>query len=200
MQTTVTFRHMEPSPQLRDYGLDKLSKLEKYLDTVLDADITFTVDKFRYRTAVVLTSDGFKFTAEQEADDFYSSVDLVVDKLEKQIKRRKDKKKTRGKNSLPPKEYMGVKAEEEILDAFDVDISPRPGNGQGSSLSPAFESSTHILDLPLQQFHLDEAVEKLSQSSLPYLVFVDKQDGGIRLLRYTSSGALELARFHYQSG
>jgi ribosomal subunit interface protein len=190
---------MEHSQQLKDYGIDKLSKLEKYVDSVLDAEITFTVEKFRHRTQVVLLADGLKITAEQESDDMYSSVDLVVDKLEKQIKRQRQKQRSRSgaKGLSTLKDYQ----EEEYEEDDEPHNSPRqrPGNGKGGNGEADERYSQNALDLPLVSMTLDDAVDKISQSSLPYLVFIDRSDGGVRLLRHTGGGALEFVRFHRQA-
>ena len=91
MQYSVTFRHMEPSDHLKKYAHDKLARLEKYLDAVLSADVTFSVDKFRHKAEVVLTSDGLKIKAVEETEDMYSALDLLIGKLEKQLKRHMEK-------------------------------------------------------------------------------------------------------------
>jgi putative sigma-54 modulation protein len=191
MQHTVTFRHMEHSQPLKDYGIDKLQKLEKYVDSVLDAEITFTVEKFRHRAQVVLSSDGLKITAEQESDDMFTSVDLVVDKLEKQIKRHREKQRSRKGKELVPQDYQ----EDRNLKFSN---SPKPGNGKGNGQSDNLFAQK-ALDLPLVELSIDEALDKISQSSLPYLVFIDQFDGGVRLLRHTGSGNLEFVRFHRQA-
>jgi putative sigma-54 modulation protein len=181
---------MEPSRKIKEYGLDKLAKLDKYVDSVIDAEITFTVEKHRHRVAVVLSADGGKIAAEQESDDMYSCVDLVVDKLEKQLKRRREKsRQNHGKNPASLKELAADEADDEA--------PSKPGNGHGEpDADAALPPGAKILDLPLRTLSLDEAVDKISQSSLPYLVFLDDRDGRVRLLRHAGGGSLELARFH----
>jgi putative sigma-54 modulation protein len=191
---------MEHSQRLKDYGIDKLSKLEKYVDSVLDAEITFTVEKFRHRTQVVLTADGLKIAAEQESDDMYSSVDLVVDKLEKQIKRQRQKQRSRsGKGKANLNDFMEeARAKEDSLPRQDSPSPQRPGNGKGNG--QAYERyANNALDLPLVSMTLGDALDKISQSSLPFLVFIDQSDGGVRLLRHTGGGSIEFVRFHRQA-
>lgn len=95
MQFSITFRHMEVSETLKEYAREKLSKLEKYLDSVMVAEVTLTVEKFRHRAEVLITADGFKVQAEEETEDMYSALDLLVDKVERQIKKRREKVKDR---------------------------------------------------------------------------------------------------------
>jgi putative sigma-54 modulation protein len=177
---------MEPSQQLTDYSIEKLSKLEKYLDSVMDADITFTVEKFRHRTVVVLTADGLKIKAEQESEDMYSSLDLVVDKLEKQIKRHREKIKDYIKQA-PPK-----------APAFHAE--PSPGNGEDREpYGDPGDGSHKSLDLPLATMTGDQAMERFTEGELPFHLYIDEADGALRLLRYSGGGLIELVTFHRQA-
>jgi putative sigma-54 modulation protein len=183
---------MDPNQQLKDYGIDKISKLEKYLDSVLDAEITFTLEKFRHRTAVVLTSDGLKIKAEQESEDMFSSVDLVVDKLERQIKRHRERLKEH-------KPSVGLREFTQEEDA-EWEASPSPGgNGHDESEADSGAQAARTLDLPLVRMTPEEASQRLSLSPLPFLVYLDEGDGGVRLLRHSGGGSLELVRFHRQA-
>jgi putative sigma-54 modulation protein len=189
---------MEHSQPLKDYGIDKISKLEKYLDGVMDAEITFTIEKFRHRTAVVLSADGLKIKAEQESEDMYSSVDLVVDKLEKQIKRHREKLKDHKAGGAGLRDFpqdSDFDDEEPPLD----EPEGRPAFSSGGNGHADSAPISRVLDLPLTRMSQEEAAFRLSGSSLPFLVYLDAEDGGVRLIRHSGSGALELARFHRQA-
>ncbi|MDR1310154.1 MAG: ribosome-associated translation inhibitor RaiA [Deltaproteobacteria bacterium] len=180
MQYSVTFRHMEPSDHIKKYGRDKLSRLEKYLDSVLTADVTLTVDKFRHRAEVVLSSDGLKIKAMEEKDEMYSALDLVIDKLEKQLKRHMEKLK--GRKAAPAKRAAG-----------------NGGNGQsdGEYDEPDIVAADRTRDLTLSRMDLVEAAELLAHSANPFVVFLDNEDGGLRLLHQSDKeGSLELLRLH----
>jgi putative sigma-54 modulation protein len=181
MQYTVTFRRMEPSDNLKEFGREKLARLEKYLDSVIDVDLTFSVEKFRHRAEVVVTADGLKIKAEEETDDMYSALDLVVDKLEKQIKRHREKQKIHNKGQNLPRRSAGH---------------------NGAAISEPSEDdgffTDRVRDLPLGPMSLEEAAAKLAISSAPFVVFLDQENGGVRLLRKMSAGSTELVRYHAQ--
>ena len=182
MQYSVTFRHMDPSDNLKEYGRDKLIRLEKYLDSVLDAEVILSVEKFRHKAEVVLVSDGLKIKAEEVTEDMYSALDLVVDKLEKQIKRHREKLKARGKGAPAPKR-------------------PSSGNG-GAQASPDDDSrpdqvvADRTRDLTLNRMPLSEAADMLAHSRNGFVVYLDESDGGLRLLHQDHGGALELLRLN----
>jgi ribosomal subunit interface protein len=193
MESTVTFRHMDNDQQLKEYGIEKISKLEKYLDSVLDAEITFTVEKHRHRSSVVLTADGVRITAEHESEDMYSAVDLVVDKLEKQLKRHREKlRQHKGAGPMSIKEFPQEEPEPSRGNGRSDGNGRADGNGRSGSPS-------RTLDLPLARMSQDEAISKLSDSELPFYVYLDLDDGGTRLVRHSGSGSVELVRFHRQA-
>jgi putative sigma-54 modulation protein len=172
---------MDPSDHLKKYGHDKLARLEKYLDSVLSADLTFSIDKFRHRAEVVLTSDGMKIKALEETDDMYSSMDLVVDKLEKQLKRHMEKQKVHKTPAVKRTSGSNGHAHEEEDDDFEPDVI----------------TADRTRDLTLSRMNLTEAAELLAHGSSPFVVFLDHEDGGLRLLhQFGKGGSLELIRLH----
>ena len=87
MDITVTFRHMEPTDSLRNYAEEKISKLNKYLDFPLEAHIVLTVEKFRHIADVTLSLNGTRIKGVEETEDMFSAIDIVLDKIETQVKR-----------------------------------------------------------------------------------------------------------------
>ncbi len=97
MDIIVTFRHMEPSGSLKNYAEEKISKIDKYFDFPTDVHIVMTVEKFRRIVDVTLNVNGTTIKGLEETEDMYSSIDKVMDKIEVQVKRFREK--TRQKRS-----------------------------------------------------------------------------------------------------
>ncbi|MBU2489921.1 MAG: ribosome-associated translation inhibitor RaiA [Proteobacteria bacterium] len=91
MHTSVTFKNLEPSDSLRSYVADKLDRFDKYLDNPAVAAVVFSVEKFRHSAEITLTGDRLNINAEEENQDMYTAIDKVLDKLEKQLKKNKQK-------------------------------------------------------------------------------------------------------------
>ncbi|HHY05793.1 MAG TPA: ribosome-associated translation inhibitor RaiA [Clostridia bacterium] len=91
-------KNIQVTTALREHAEKKLGKLDKYFDTPPEAIVTLTVEKERQRVEVTIPLNGYLLRGEEETQDMYSSLDLVVDKLEKQIKKYKTRlsKKNRG--------------------------------------------------------------------------------------------------------
>ena len=91
MDITVTFRHVEPMDSLKVYAEEKASKIEKYFDFPVEFHIVLAVEKFRRMADVTLNVNGTVIKAMEETEDMYSAIDQVMDKIEKQVKRYRDK-------------------------------------------------------------------------------------------------------------
>ena len=89
MHISFTFRNFEPSEHLRKYARRRMEKLGRFLgkNPALEAQVAMTVDKFRQRVEVQLTGEGLSITATETSEDMYATIDLVLDKLEAQIKK-----------------------------------------------------------------------------------------------------------------
>jgi putative sigma-54 modulation protein len=92
MNVTVTFRHVDPTPALRQHAEEKLQRLKKYLHRPLDAHVILSVSKERHTAEVTLNADHESMFAKEVTHDLYSAIDLAVNKLEHQAQRVKEKR------------------------------------------------------------------------------------------------------------
>ncbi|HWU38674.1 MAG TPA: ribosome-associated translation inhibitor RaiA [Candidatus Acidoferrum sp.] len=91
MQLSVKGRNLEITPAIRAYAEEKLSRLTRYLESIVTMHVVLSVDKHRQIAEVTLRVRDLTIRAEEESDDLYSSIDLVVEKLERQILRYKER-------------------------------------------------------------------------------------------------------------
>ena len=93
MNFNIRGENIEVTAALRDYAEKKISKLERYFDTPPTSDVHVTMSVFRDKQIVEVTIplNGVLLRAEEEHQDMYASIDLVVDKLERQIRKHKTK-------------------------------------------------------------------------------------------------------------
>lgn len=87
MQIDFHFRNLDTSEAMKTFAADKLAKLEKYLRPPSDAHVTFSVEKHLHVIDVILTSSGERYQGRSEHHDMYASIDLVIDKLMRQLTR-----------------------------------------------------------------------------------------------------------------
>lgn len=95
MQTSVTFKNLDPSDHLKSYISDKLDRFDKYLYNPGEANVVLSVEKFRHIAEVNIIGDRLNIVGKEETEDMYAAIDMVLDKLEKQIKKNKQKVRER---------------------------------------------------------------------------------------------------------
>ena len=91
MQTSVTFKNLDPSEHLKAYVSEKLDRFDKFLDNPAEANVVLTVEKFRHIAEINIAGDKLNINGKEETIDMYSAIDMTLDKLEKQIKKSKEK-------------------------------------------------------------------------------------------------------------
>jgi putative sigma-54 modulation protein len=92
MQVSVIGRHIEVTDALKQYATDKISRLEKYLPKAVQAVITLSVVKKVHHTAeATIKSNGVLIQASEETQEMYSAIDLLVAKIERRVRRYKEK-------------------------------------------------------------------------------------------------------------
>jgi putative sigma-54 modulation protein len=94
VKVSVTFRHTKPTDALKRYAAEKLLRVGKYFARPLEAHVVLSVDSKECQVAEIeLHTHGTMIHGKEENTDLYSAIDLVVDKIERQIKKRKEKTK-----------------------------------------------------------------------------------------------------------
>src|SRR4029077_16626909 len=91
MNLNVSGHHVEVTPAIRTYVKNKLERVTRHFDHVIDAHVILTVDKLRQKAEVTLHVSGKDLHCECEEDDLYAAIDLLADKLDRQVLRYKDK-------------------------------------------------------------------------------------------------------------
>ena len=91
MNLNVSGHHVEVTPALRTYVESKLERVTRHFDQVIDAHVILTVEKLVQKAEVTLHVSGKDLHCESEEDDLYAAIDLLADKLDRQVLRYKDK-------------------------------------------------------------------------------------------------------------
>jgi putative sigma-54 modulation protein len=99
MQTSVTFKNLPPSDHLKTYVKEKLDRFDRLLDNPAEANVVLSVEKFRHIAEISIIGDRLAINGREEINDMYSAIDMVLDKIEKQIKKNKQKIRERRSGS-----------------------------------------------------------------------------------------------------
>ena len=177
MEITITFRHVEPTAELRSYVEEKVYKIKKYFDSPVDAHIVLGVEKFRHSADVTLSVDGNKIKAVEQTGDMYSSVDKVMDKIEQQLRRMLSRKR----------EYKG----EHIKGTVDEDLL----SDEGETQDTVSESEPKIIrteKMDTKPMDVDEAAQQMALSKRNFLVFFNSKSNNINVIYKRKDGNLGL--------
>lgn len=93
MQMNITFRHVDPIDSLKNYSQEKVDKVERYLDQASEAHVVLSVEKHHHQADITIHSGRYMLRGKERSQDMYASIDLAMDKIERQLKRYKEKLK-----------------------------------------------------------------------------------------------------------
>ncbi len=96
MNLTISGHHLEVTPSLRAYVLTKLDRVKRHFDQVVDVNVLLTVEKLkekerRQKAEVTLRVKGRDIFVEHSHEDLYAAIDQLMDKLDRQVCRHKDR-------------------------------------------------------------------------------------------------------------
>ena len=91
MQINLTGHHMDITPALRSYVQDKFGKLERHFDHMTNVHVILTVEKERQIAEATIHINRGNLFADARTDDMYAAIDSLVDKLDRQVKKHKEK-------------------------------------------------------------------------------------------------------------
>ncbi|NIQ94933.1 MAG: ribosome-associated translation inhibitor RaiA [Desulfuromonadales bacterium] len=172
MQVAVNFRHMETSDPVRDYALEKLERVKKYIEEPVDIQVTLSVEKkIRHIATVTMVAKGVTVKATEETNDMYAAIDAVVDKIERQLKRYKEKIKDHKPASGREKEIQKTVVTAESFDeGLDEPVIIRSHTFSAKPMSP------------------EEAVMQMNLLHKEFIVYNDAQSNEINVVYRRKDG------------
>ena len=171
MQIATTFRHMEPSEALKSYGEEKLDRVKKYIDEPIAAQVFLTVEKIRHSAEVTITAKGITIKAAEETNDMYAAIDAVVDKIERQLRRYKE----RIKAHKPASDSRDRQVRKTIVEAESIDQNQAPVVIRSNTFS-------------IKPMSVDEAVMQMDLLHKDFLVFTDAGTENINVVYRRKDG------------
>ncbi len=91
MQINISGHHVDLTPAIKDYVNAKLDRLEKHHDRITSTNVILSVDKLRQKAEASVHVSGKDFFADSESEDLYAAIDMLADKLDRQLIKHKEK-------------------------------------------------------------------------------------------------------------
>jgi putative sigma-54 modulation protein len=92
MQLTLTGHHVEITPPLKSYVEKKLDRIVRHFDQVIDVHCVLTIEKLSHKAEATLHVRGSNIHADADESDMYAAVDVLTDKLDRLVKKHKEKR------------------------------------------------------------------------------------------------------------
>lgn len=183
MQTSVTFRHMNASEALKEHALDKSSRLDKYFEEAAEAHVVLTTERYLHKAEVNISAGGLAICGKEASSDMYNSIDRAMEKIEKQVKRYRDKL-----IKLRPKDGAKMKMRFKLLEASgDLDQETAP------DLPPTIIETKEFQAHPMM---LDEAIMQMDLLHNDILVFLNSKTDQINVLYRKKNNKYGLIEAH----
>jgi putative sigma-54 modulation protein len=192
MQLSTTFRHMDGSQAVREYTADKLEKIRKYFNKdPISAHAVFSVERGFHHVADlnITLPNGIVINAKETTEDMYSSIDLAAARIERQVRKWKDKIRDHKPHGGP-----ATSVRERIIGADELE--PRQAStaeapsGPPKAPAPAALAYRIIKDerFTARSLTVEDAVMQLNLLGDQLMVFTDAATGGTSVLYRRQDG------------
>lgn len=178
---TVTGRHVLVTDAMKDYAIEKVSKIDRFGLRIVEAIVTMDIQKFEHRVDIIVKVNDVKIKSSAATDDMYASIDKAVDKLQAQIRKYKTRLKD---HHAKPLEVIDMRvnlvksyAGEDEWDVNDQIEALNSDNSQSKMGEIVSQKS-----IPLKTLTPDEALMKIDLSGDNFLIFRNEIDRRINVI------------------
>jgi putative sigma-54 modulation protein len=174
MQISVTFRHLTADEGIKDYVGEKVGKLEKYIENPREIHVVLSTEKFRQMAEITIVADGMTLNSQAKDSDLYTAIDQMVEKMERQIRERRDKSRRKRVTASTAK-------------------PPLPETESGAEDQETFGETPRILRRQAfaKPMSPEEAVSQLNLSQQDVLFFINSTSGQMNALYRGKEGLYE---------
>jgi putative sigma-54 modulation protein len=99
MQINIAGHQMDVTPALQDYVREKLQRIERHFDNLIDVHVVLEVEKQRQKAEATIHASGATIHAEAVEQDMYAAIDALIDKLDRQVLRHKERTRDHHRNA-----------------------------------------------------------------------------------------------------
>ncbi len=201
---SITGRHVSITEAMKDYALEKISKIEKFSQRIIDVNIIMDIQKGgEHRVDIIMKVDNIKIKSHACTNEMYASIDIAVGKLERQLLRYKDRiqdHQAKGRNVVDMRVNVFRNPEEDEVANYNKDIEAENAkraaldSKPGRSKQPIAQETRQLKTLTV-----DEAIMKLDLSKDSFLIFRNEEDQKIKVLYRRKDGHFGLIEPEHKS-
>lgn len=180
MNVTVAARHMELTDALKSYVENSLQKIRTHFEKVSSADVVLAIEKHRHIAEINVHANGIRIHGKESSHDMYASVDAVLEKLDKQVRRYKERI-----NRHQPRISKEMRDYQHQIIEFD-----ETATGEESQ-----EVKHHVIrreKLPMKPMSVEEAAMQLELVDDAFIVFSNAETHQVNVIYATEDGTYGL--------
>lgn len=179
----VTGRNVQVTEAMKDYAIDKVMKMDRFVNKVLDVNIIMDIQKLDHKVDIIMRLSHFKVKVQGSSDNMYSSVDKAVVRLQSRLKKYKDKIKAHQAKSTGDVDmnvHVFRRPQKDDLEEFNSSIEEANLQEMEEKYRPheIVKKETR----PLKTLTYDEAVMKMELSEDVFLIFINEEDQKIKVI------------------
>lgn len=219
MQFNITFRQFGTSDSLKEYAREKVERVNRLLDRAGEAHVVLSLERHLHHADITIHSGAWVLRGREKSDDMYASIDLAMDKIERQLRRYRDKLKTHhGRErvhhrqdlvnhlkvrhavfEMPEAEELAAYAEEAKGSAAPTEpkavaVAPVPATSMPPSARVV--RATHLEVKPLS---VDDAVMQMNLMNNDFYVFHNVESDALCIVYRRKDGQYGLIEPHAPS-
>src|SRR5688500_11331641 len=186
MQFSVTFRHMEPTESLKAYARERMERIRKYLPDPISCHVALSTERHTHRIDVSFQlHNGLTIAGHEATENMYSSIDLCIAKIERQVRKYKGRLEERRvrPHSVEPLPWSHSVVEEAFSGLADPATSPVPEMAPPSELNVIRTEKFHARPMSVA-----DAIAQLNLAGETFLVFRAEADGGVAVVYRRDDG------------
>lgn len=185
----VTGRNVMVTEAMKNYALEKMAKLQRIMDRIIDVHVIMDIQKIEHRVDIIMKVGHLLIKSHAVGDDMYASIDKAIDKLQRQLRRYKRKVQD---HTARPLEVIDMRVNvyrapqdvevDEVNDAIEEENRRRIE----TELRPHEVVANETM--PLKSLTLDEAIMKMDLSGDKFLIFRNEIDRKLKVIYRRSDG------------
>ncbi|MGD0279854.1 MAG: ribosome-associated translation inhibitor RaiA [Smithella sp.] len=168
MKISVTFRNGEGENWQKVYAEERIQKLNKYLSAPAEAHIIVSMEKFRNAAEINLSSNGWNINAKEEAKDIHIALDSCIDKIEKQLKKQREKVREHKPKSIR-------RGQEKLAEGEEM---------EGTTANKIAETRKVIL----KPMSFDEAIMEIEETKDRFIIYRDSSSENVSVVYRRDDG------------
>ncbi|HEU4615089.1 MAG TPA: ribosome-associated translation inhibitor RaiA [Kofleriaceae bacterium] len=192
MQFAVTFRHMEPTEALKSYAKERMERVRKYLPDPIACHVVLSTERHNHRIDVSFQlHNGLSIAGHETTENMYSSIDLCIAKIERQV--RKYKGKLEGMRARPHN-VVALPWSHSIIDEAFQELADGSVNGHANAVTKTNGTAQpEFTVVKTEKFHaqpmsVSDAIVQLNLLHEPFLVFRHDTDGRVAVVYKREDG------------